>query len=716
MLQECFSHWMRKTPVVVFEGDALLRRMNRYGLLDESQNKLDYVLALTVENFLERRLQTLVFKAGMAKSIHHARVLIRQRHLRVGRQVVNVPSFMVRVDSQKHIDFSLTSPFGGGRPGRVKRKNQKAAAKKASGAEAVGTISSIPRRCRVLLRALARHSQLEEGRKIHGAITTTGLLSVPNTFLPNVIVHMYAVCGDLLSARKVFDNIPLTHKDTVDWTTLMSCYSLVGSHLDALNLFVIMRKEMILIDEITLVSVFSACAKVENMVFGIQGHVCMIKMGLGFSVKACNAAMNMYVKCDLVGEARRLFDEMEERSIVSWTVLLGGVAKLVGLKEGMILFNEMPEKNVIAWTTMTAAYVENCDTVEAFRLLSEMLFSYELKLNFAALCSLFSACAQSGDVVMGKWLHTHALKTMAGAVTDVLVGTSLLDMYAKCGRISMAIRVFDSLHLRTVVSWNAMLSGLAMHGKGTAALDMFNQMLDEVKPDDITFTAVLSACSHSGLVDQGRKIFYSLEHVYGVSPTMENYACMVDLLGRAGHLEEAEAVIRGMPMCPNEIVLGSLLGACGVHRKQKLGERVLQKLVQLYPHNTEYHILLSNVCVLSGKLDKADCFRNVLRDRGIRKIPGVSSMYINGQVHRFTSGDKAHPQIKEIYLKLDEMIKRLRLSGYAFRNEIWPVDTGDAKNQALYDDYDNTCYIDVQAIVCSFQKKNCAQNLQLELG
>ncbi|XP_075510674.1 LOW QUALITY PROTEIN: pentatricopeptide repeat-containing protein At5g15340, mitochondrial [Primulina tabacum] len=529
---------------------------------------------------------------------------------------------------------------------------------------AAGTISSVARYYRVLLRSCARHSRLDEGLKIHGAAITTGLLFVPITFLPNVVLHMYAACGDLVSARKLFDDIPLTHKDTIDWTTLMSCYSLVGSHLDALNLFVIMRREMILIDEITLVSVFCACAKVGNRVFGIQGHVCMVKMGLGFSVKACNAAMDMYVKCDLAGDARRMFDEMTERSIVSWTVLLGGVVKWMGLKEGRNLFDQMPEKNEIAWTIMTAAYVENCYSEEAFRLLSEMLFSYGLKLHFAALCSLLSACTQSGDVVMGKWLHTHALKTMAGTVIDVSVGTALLDMYAKCGRINMAIRVFGSMHSRTLVSWNAMLSGLAMHGKGAAVLDMFNQMLEEVKPDDITVTAVLSACSHSGLVDQGRKIFCSLEHVYGISPSMENYACMVDLLGRAGHLEEAEAVIRGMPMSPNEVVLGSLLGACGVHRKQVLGERLLRELVQLYPHNTEYHILLSNVYALSGKLDKAGSFRRVLRDRGIRKIPGVSSMYVNGQVHHFTAGDKAHPRIKEIYSKLDEMIKRLRLSGY----------------------------------------------------
>ncbi|KAL0350858.1 UNVERIFIED_CONTAM: Pentatricopeptide repeat-containing protein, mitochondrial [Sesamum radiatum] len=167
-----------------------------------------------------------------------------------------------------------------------------------------------------------------------------------------------------------------------------------------------------------------------------------------------------------------------------------------------------------------------------------------------------------------------------------------------------------------------------MHGKGAMVLEMFDQMLEEAKPNDVTFTAVLSACSHSGLVDEGRQLFYSLENVYGIRPSMENYACMVDLLGRSGRLEEAEAVIRGMPMRPNEVVLGSLLGACNVHRMHELG----------------------------NALD--------LRDKGIRKVPGISTMYINGKIHQFSAGEKSHPRINEIYLMLDEMIRELKLAGY----------------------------------------------------
>ncbi|KAG8384671.1 hypothetical protein BUALT_Bualt04G0142200 [Buddleja alternifolia] len=526
------------------------------------------------------------------------------------------------------------------------------------------TPSSLARHCRALVRSCARHSLLDAGQKLHAATVTTGLVTLPKTFLRNVILHMYAACGDVLSARKVFDEIPNTDKDTVDWTTLMDCYSCCGAPLDALSLFATMRREGVSIDEITMVSVFSTCAKVGNHVFGIQGHVCMIKMGFDFCVKAQNAATDMYVKCGLMSDAKMLFDEMSGRNVVSWTVLLWGVMKWEGLERGKDLFDEMPERNEIAWTIMIARHVENGFITEAFGLLTEMLCGFGFRLNSASLCSLLSACTQSGDVVLGKWVHSCALKGTVDASTDVKLSTALLDMYAKCGRIKSAILVFKSMPTRNVVTWNAMLGGLAMHGKGAMVLDMFNQMLEEVNPNDVTFTAVLSACSHSGLVDQGRQIFYSLESVYGIRPSMENYACMVDLLGRAGLLEEAETVLRGMPMRPNEVVLGSLLGACRVHRREELGERLVRELVQMYPHNTDHHVLLSNMYVLSGKSDKADSLRRDLRDRGIRKFPGISTMYINGQVHQFSAGEKSHPQIKEIYLMLDEMIRKLRLAGY----------------------------------------------------
>lgn len=528
------------------------------------------------------------------------------------------------------------------------------------------TASALARHCRALIRSCAQRSDIDAGQKLHAAAVTSGLLVLPHLFVGNLVTQMYAACGDVISARKVFAEIPPTYKDAADWTTLMDCHSSGGAELEALRLFVLMRNDGVPVDHIVMVSLFGTCAKVGNSAFGIQGHGCMIKMGLGFFLKARNAAMDMYVKCGLMDCAKMVFDEMPNRTVVSWTVLLWGVMKWEGLEKGKKLFDEMPKRNEIAWTVMIARHVENGLTREAFKLLAEMVFDYGLSLDSSSsLRAILSSCTQSGDVVIGQWLHSYALKSTMDASRDVKFGTALLDMYAKCGRINTAIRVFESMEKKNVITWNAMLSGLAMHGKGALVSDMFDQMLEEnIEPNDVTFTALLSACSHSGLVDEGRRLFHTLENTCSIRPSMENYASMVDLLGRSGYLQEAEAVIRSMPMKPNEVVLGSLLAACSSHEAHEMGECLVKDLNRMFPHNTDHHILVSNMYANSGKKAKADSFRRNLRERGIKKQPGTSTMYINGQIHQFTAGERSHPQIKEVYSKLDEMIGRLKVSGY----------------------------------------------------
>jgi pentatricopeptide repeat protein len=443
----------------------------------------------------------------------------------------------------------------------------------------------------------------------------------------------------------------------------MGCYARHGLPRTALLLFVEMGKEGVKVDDLAVVCMFNACARLVDDLFGVQGHGCAVKLGLGASVKACNALMDMYVKCGMLGEARRVFEEMEELSVVSWTVILDGVVKCEGVGSGRVVFNRMPDRNEVAWTIMIVGYVESGFIREGLLLLGEMIFNCGLVLNYITLCSFLSACAQSGDVMMGRWIHVYALKMM-GKEIDIMVGTTLVDMYAKCGRVDIAYKVFKCMPQRNVVAWNAMLGGLAMHGRCEVVLDIFPNMVKEARPDDLTFMAVLSACSHSGLVDEGFQYFNDLESVYGITPKLEHYACMVDLLSRAGHFEEAEIIIKKMPMPPNEVVLGSLLGSCGVHGNVQLGERILQELLQMDPCNTEYHILLSNMYALAGKQDKANSLRQILKDRGVRKVPGMSSIHVGGQVHQFCAGDKSHTQTTEIYSMLDEMIRKLRLAGY----------------------------------------------------
>ncbi|OWM64560.1 pentatricopeptide repeat-containing protein At5g15340, mitochondrial [Punica granatum] len=517
---------------------------------------------------------------------------------------------------------------------------------------------------RSLLRACARQSSLPTAEKLHALILTTGLTSSPISFLSNSLLHAYAACGEFTYARDLFDSIPHSRKDTVDWTTLMGCLARSGMPLDALRLFVQMWKQnRPRPDDVTLVCMFNACAGLQDVGTGVQGHACMLRLGFGSSVKACNALMDMYVKSRSMSDARRVFCAMEDRSVVSWTVILDGAIRWEGLGSGRAVFNQMPEKNLVTWTIMIMGYVGNGFTREAFRLLGEAIFDSHLGLNEVALCSILSASAQSGDAVMGKWVHVYALKTM-GRDMDIMVGTALLDMYTKCGRLKCALRVFESMSKRNLVVWNAMISGLAVHGRGELALDIFPRMLKEAKPDSLTFTSLLNACSHSGLVDQGYQYFHDLELKYGVAPKVEHYACMVDLLGRVGRVEEAEMIVRSMPMPPNEVVLGSLLGSCVVHGKLRLAESTLHELIKLDPHNTEYHVLLSNMYASEGYSEKAKSLRQALRAKGIRKIPGISSIHINGELHQFCAGDKSHRRAREVYYMLDEMIQRLKLAGY----------------------------------------------------
>ncbi|CAN8236328.1 unnamed protein product [Cochlearia groenlandica] len=514
---------------------------------------------------------------------------------------------------------------------------------------------------RLLLRQCARHSCLRPGKELHAIITTSGLRSGPRSYLSNTLFQFYAASGDIATAHKLFDEIPLSEKDNVDWTTLLSSLSRCGFLVDSMKLFVEMRRESVGIDDVSVVCLFNVCAKLEDVVFGVQGHCLAVKMGLLSGVKVCNALMDMYGKCRFVDEVKLVFEEIEDKSVVSWTVVMDTLLKWKGLEKGREVFDEMPERNIVSWTVMVSGYLVGGFTGKALELLEEMVFRCGHDLNFVTLCSMLSACAQSGSLVIGKWVHAYALKK--ATYDHVMVGTALVDMYAKCGNIDSSIKVFRSMRKRNVVTWNALFSGLAMHGKGGTVIDMFTEMVREVKPDNFTFTAVLSACSHSGMVEEGWRCFHSFR-LYGLNPKIDHYACMVDLLGRAGRIEEAENLMMGMPLPPNEVVLGSLLGSCSFHGKLEIAERIKRKLVQMSPGNTEYQILMSNMYAAEGKSDIADGLRGSMRNRGIKKIPGMSSIHINGSVHRFSSGDRSHTSSKEIYLKLSEVIARIRSDGY----------------------------------------------------
>ncbi|WOL12947.1 pentatricopeptide repeat-containing protein [Canna indica] len=527
---------------------------------------------------------------------------------------------------------------------------------------------------RSILRSCARGNATPSvAYSLHGAAVKSGLLLLLSTPL----LHMYAALRPAPASHlllRAFDDIPGPVRSAPEWTALISALP-PSSH--SILLFRSMLRAAVRPDAVSLLALLSASARLADPVAGASAHLLFLKLGTPFSVPARNAALHMYAACGRMPDARRLFDEMPQPpTVVAWTALLAGALRWEGLSNGREIFDKMPHKNDVSWTVMVTACIESGLPREALSLLAQMLFRSDdcflviRNLNHISLCSLLSACSQAGDLRVGRWIHAHLTK--AGAMLDdkdndlYKVATSLVDMYGKSGRIDVARRVFEMMHSRNVVAWNALLSGLSMHGMGTEVLTLFDRMVvDEAQqPDEITFVNVLSACSRSGLVDQGRKIFYDLQPVYGLVPKLEHYACMVDLLGRAGQLEEAEALVRQMPLQPNVVILGSLLASCGIHGRLELGQHFMNELMQIDSHNTEYHMLLSNMYTSSGSHAKAANLRMAIKKNGIRKSPGLSYIEIDGHVHRFNAGDKSHPRAEEVYAMLDEVVRKLQSVGY----------------------------------------------------
>ncbi|KAG0460444.1 hypothetical protein HPP92_020741 [Vanilla planifolia] len=525
---------------------------------------------------------------------------------------------------------------------------------------------------RYLLRSCAKgNAPTVLGLSLHAFfIKTCFPFSVISSNVYTALFHMYAALGPPSSALHAFREIPSYARSRVDWTALISCHVRHALPSRALALFRTMFRGGFIPDEITLLPVFSSAACLLYPSIGALAHALIHKLGLNICASVSNAAMNMYAKCGQMLDARRIFDEMACPNVISWTVILVGALRWEGILGGRRVFDQMPERSEVSWTVMVGAYVEVGLPREALALLKNMLLcpdSIIRNLSHVSLCSLLSACSQAGDLTMGRLLHTFTLKTnLVNERHILLVNTALIDMYAKGGGICAARTVFDVMRDRGVVTWNAMLSGLSMHGMCAEAVRLFSRMVKDeaLQPDDITFVSVLSACSRSGMVDRGRAFFLEMNQIYGLTPRVEHYACMVDLLGRSGHLEEAEALIREMPFSPNEVVLGSLIASCSLHGKLQLSRKLLQELLHVNPSNVEYHVLLSNLYSFHGRRCEAVELRRQLKNGEEKGRPGMSYIEINGQVHRFSAGDKSHPRTQELYTKLDEIARRLRSVGY----------------------------------------------------
>lgn len=375
----------------------------------------------------------------------------------------------------------------------------------------------------------------------------------------------------------------------------------------------------------------------------------------------------MYSTCGNLMLARQVFDEISQPDLPSWNSIVNANVKVGLIDVARKVFDEMPERNVISWSCMINGYVSCGEYKEALALFREMQMveANGVRPNEFTMSSVLSACGRLGALEHGKWIHAYIGK--CGMEVGVVLGTSLIEMYAKCGIIERAKWVFDNMgpHNKDVMSWSAMISGLAMYGHAEECLELFTEMTSYgVRPNAVTFLGVLCACVHGGLVSEGKEYFRRMSEEFGITPLIQHYGCMVDLFGRAGLIQEARNLVNSMPMDPDVPVWGALLSGSRMHGDIETCEIALRKLIELDPTNSGAFVLLSNVYAKMGRWADVRHVRDLMEARGIKKVPGCSLVEVGGVLHEFFVGDDSHPETKEIYKMLDEIMKRLKMEGY----------------------------------------------------
>ena len=477
-----------------------------------------------------------------------------------------------------------------------------------------------------LLNDCASTGALEWVKDVHRHILEGGYES--DVRVGNALVHMYAKSGSIEDARMVFDR--MKERDVITWNVMIGAYAGSGQGVEAYDLYLKMKEEGFQPNAVTYMSLLNDCASTGALEWVKDVHRHILEKGHESDVRVGSALVHMYAKSGSIEDAWMVFDRMKERDVITWNVMIG-------------------------------AYAGSGQGVEAYDLYLKMK-EEGFQPNAVTYMSLLNDCASTGALEWVKEVHRHILE--GGYESDVRVGNALVHMYAKSGSIEDAQLVFERMEECDVMTWNIMIGGLGQHGRGQDALELFMKMkADGLLPDAYSFVALLSACSHAGLVDEGRQIFCAMKD-YGVEPTVVHFTCMVDLLGRAGLLEETKRFISSMPMEADAGTWGALLGACRTYGDVELGELAAKEVMKLEPADASPYVLLSNIYAAAGRWDQVSFIRHMMQERGIRKEAGVSWIEISNKVHRFVVGDRSHPEAKKIYDVLNNLSKKLKAEGY----------------------------------------------------
>ncbi|XVE87349.1 hypothetical protein DITRI_Ditri18aG0110700 [Diplodiscus trichospermus] len=465
-------------------------------------------------------------------------------------------------------------------------------------------------------------------------------------------------------AKLVFNQVD--YPNPFLWTALIRGYCLQGLVKDSVFVYNCMRKEGTSPVSFTFSALFKACSTVLDVILGRQIHAHTILIGgFGSDLHVNNSLLEMYVKLGFLGCGRKVFDELPRRDLISWTELIVAYAKIGDMESAGELFGQLPLKDMVAWTAMVTGYAQNAKPREALEFFERMQ-NEGVETDEVTLLGVVSACAQLGAAKYANWVWGISENLGFNPARSVVVGSSLIDMYSKCGLVEDAYKVFVAMEERNVFSYSSMIAGFAMHGCAHAALELFHEMVKTgIKPNRVTFLGVLTACSHSGMVEQGRQIFASMEKEFAVSPGVDHYACLVDLLGRAGCLEEALNLSETMPVQPNGGVWGALLGACRTYANPDIAQIAANHLFELEPNAIGNYILLSNIYASAGRWNDVSIVRKLMREKGLRKNPACSWLEAKkGVIHEFLAGDMTHPRSDEMKVVLEDLLNRLKDIGY----------------------------------------------------
>ncbi|KAK3445310.1 hypothetical protein EUGRSUZ_A01207 [Eucalyptus grandis] len=476
--------------------------------------------------------------------------------------------------------------------------------------------------------------------EVHCFVLRNGFDS--DIFVANALVTFYARCDEAGSARIVFDRMP--ERDIVSWNSMIAGYSQCGYYRECKELYREMVESGLRPNGVTVVSVLQACGQSQDLIFGMDVHKLVIDCQVQVDISLYNALIGCYAKCGSLDYARELFEEMDEKDEVTYGAIVSGYMVHGFVDKAMGIFQGMKCPGLSTWNAVISGLVQNNHHGEVLDLFREMLDS-GTRPNTVTLSSILPTCS--------------------------FFSTAIIDTYAKSGFINGAQQVFDRLKGSSLIVWTAIISAYAAHGDAITALGLFDNMQTRgIQPDPVTITAVLSACSHNGLVDVAWKIFNEMLPNYGIEPLVEHYACMVGVLSRAKRLSEAAEFIRMMPIQPSAKVWGALLNGASVSGDVELGKFACDHLFEIEPENTGNYVIMANLYSQAGRWEEADRVRGKMKNIGLKKIAGNSWIEMDGGLKSFIARDASSDKHEEIYEVLEGLLGPLREEGYVYKEEM----------------------------------------------